>query len=253
MSPTATGTRPRPTAPGPAGPQPGLRRELDRRRSARRRLVAAGVAGLVVVLVGVLVWLLTASSVLAARTVDVSGQRGLTPDQVREAAAVPLGVPLARQDVDAIARRVTTLPQVASARVERRWPHAVEVVVTEREPLLAIRQPDGFALVDDQGVAYETVARVPDGVLRADADPGAVPLLTALGVVAAALPVELADRVERVRATAADDIVLELRSGTTVRWGDASESDLKAQVVEALRTSKTRAIDVSAPHNPATR
>ena len=47
--------------------------------------------------------------------------------------------------------------------------------------------------------------------------------------------------------------MLELRSGTTVRWGDASESDLKAQVVEALRTSKTRAIDVSAPHNPATR
>lgn len=251
MSPTATGTRPR--TPTPTGPRPDLRRELDRRRSARRRLVAAGVAALAVVLVGVLVWLLTASSVLAARAVDVTGQRELTPDRVREAAAVPLGVPLARQDVDAIARRVTTLPQVASARVERRWPHTVAVVVAEREPLLAIRQPDGFALVDALGVAYETRSQVPDGVLLTDADPGAVPLLTDLGVVAAALPTELRDRVERLRATAADDIVLELRSGTTVRWGDASESPLKAQVVEALRTSRTRTIDVSAPHNPATR
>ena len=253
MSPTATGTRPRPSTPGPAGPRPDLRRELDRRRAGRRRLVAAGVVALVVVLVGVLVWLVTASSALAARDVVVTGQRELGEARVRGAAAVPLGVPLARQDVDAIARRVTALPQVASARVERRWPHTVEVAVVEREPVLAIRQPDGFALVDALGVAYETRSRVPDGVLLADADPGAVPLLTDLGVVAAALPTELRDRVERVRATAADDIVLELRSGTTVRWGDASESPLKAQIVEALRSSRTSTIDVSAPHTPATR
>ena len=58
---------------------------------------------------------------------------------------------------------------------------------------------------------------------------------------------------QRVRATATDDIVLELESGTTVRWGDARESALKAQVVEALRTGETQTIDVSAPHTPAVR
>ncbi|SDS09174.1 cell division protein FtsQ [Friedmanniella luteola] len=253
MSPTATGTPARPSSPPTPRPRPDLRRELDRRRATRRRLVAAGVVALVVVLAGVLVWLVTASSVLAAREVTVTGQRELTETQVRDAVAVPLGVPLARQDVDAIARRATTLPQVASATVERRWPHTVEVAVVEREPLLAIRQPDGFALVDLRGVAYETRSAVPDGVLRADADPGAVPLLTDLAVVAESLPTELRDDVQRIRATSADDIVLELRSGTTVRWGDARESPLKAQIVDALRTKTTRTIDVSAPHTPAVR
>lgn len=252
MSATATGTRPRPSS-SSSGARPDLRAELNRRRAARRRLVRAGVAALVLALVGVLVWLVFASSVLTAREVTVAGQRELSADQVRQAAAVPLGVPLARQDLNAIARRAASLPQVASVTVERGWPHTVAVTVVEREPLLAVQQPDGYALVDAGGVAYETRGSIPDGVLLAAADPTATGLLTDLAVVATAMPTELRDRVQRLKATAADDITVELRSGTMVRWGDARESALKGQIVEALLTKKTRVIDVSVPHNPATR
>ncbi len=251
MSPTATRTR---TAAGGASAQrPDLRRELDRRRSAPRRLVLAGVAGAALLLVAVLVWLVVASSVLETREVAVTGQRRLSEAQVRDAAAVPLGVPLARLDLDAVARRTTTLPQVASATVERGWPHTLKIAVVEREPLLAIREPDGFALVDPRGVVFDQASKLPPGVLLTAADPTAVPLLTDLGVVATALPPDLRKRVERVRASAADDIVIDLESGATIRWGNASESPLKAQIVEALLTDDTRSIDVSAPHTPATR
>jgi cell division protein FtsQ len=262
MSPSATGTQPRSTPPSPNPPSPdspppkprlSLRRELQRHRSAHRRLVLGVVAALVVVLLGLVVWLVAASPVLATEEVAVTGAKELTTAQVREAAAVPLGKPLARQDVDAITRRVAALPQAASVTVERRWPHTLEVALVERQPLLAVRQPDGFALVAEGGVVYETKPEVPEGVLLTDANPTAIPLLTDLGVVATALPAELRDEVQRVRATAADDIVLELESGTTVRWGDARESVLKAQVVETLRTGKNQTIDVSAPHTPAVR
>ncbi|CAA9292519.1 MAG: hypothetical protein AVDCRST_MAG61-392 [uncultured Friedmanniella sp.] len=253
MSPAATSTRARSSTPPSTGPRPDLRGELDRRRAARRRLVRAGVAALVLAIVAALVWLVTASSVLTAREVTVAGQRELSADQLRQAAAVPLGVPLARQDLDAIARRATSLPQVASARVKRSWPHTIAVTVVEREPLLAVQQPGGYALVDASGVAYETRGRVPDGVMLVDADPSATRLLTDLATVASALPTELRDRVLRLRATAADDITVELSSGTTVRWGDARESVLKGQIVEALLSKKVRLIDVSVPHNPATR
>ena len=252
MSPTATGTRPRSSTP-PTGRRPDLQGELDRRRSARRRLIGAGVAALSLVLAGTLVWLVAASPVLAAREVTVAGQRELSADQIRQAVAVPLGVPLVRQDLDAIARRATSLPQVASATVRRSWPDTVAVTVVEREPVLAVQRADGYALVDATGVAYERRNLMPDGVLLADADPAATELLADLAVVAAALPTELRDRVLRLQATAADDINLELRSGTAVRWGDAQESELKAQIVESLLTKRTRSIDVSAPHTPATR
>jgi cell division protein FtsQ len=211
------------------------------------------VAVLSLTLAAALVWLVAASSVLAAREVTVAGQRELSSEQVRQAVAVPLGVPLIRQDLDAIARRATSLPQVASATVRRSWPDTVAVTVVEREPVLAVQRPGGYVLVDATGAAYETRNLVPDGVLRADADPAATALLADLALVAAALPTELRDQVLRLRATAADDILLELHSGATVRWGDARESELKAQIVEALLTKRTRSIDVSAPHTPATR
>jgi cell division protein FtsQ len=253
MSPTATDTRPG-TAGSTALPVgPGLRHQLEQRRSLRRRLLGGALVAVVLVVLAALVWLLAASPVLAAKRVTVVGQRELSVQQVQDAAAVPLGVPLIRQDLDAIAARTATLPQVASATVQRHWPSTITVTVTERRPLVAILQPDGYALVDAQGVAFETRPRVPAGVLTADADPSNAPLLVDLGTVAAALPEGLRAKVARVKATADGDVTLVLSAGTTVHWGEAAESPLKAQIVTALLKKKPRSIDVSAPHNPAVR
>jgi cell division protein FtsQ len=256
MSPTAVDTRR--AAPGsarsgasvPSGP---LRVELERRRSRRRALVRVALVLVVVLVLAVAGWLVAFSSVFAARSVSVSGQHHLTAAQVRTAAAVPLGTPLARQDLGAVAQRVAGLPQVDSVHVVRDWPSTVAVEVVERTPLLAVPQPDGFALVDAHGVAYETSTSIPDGVLRTDADPTATPLMVQLGVVAAALPEGLRGRVTRLHATSVNEISLDLRGGLTVFWGDSSESSLKGQVTSALRKRATTSIDVSAPHNPAFR
>jgi cell division protein FtsQ len=254
MSPTAVDTRRTPGTARSGASVPGpLRAELQRRRSRRRALLRAAVVLVLVLLLAFAGWLVEFSSVFAAKQVSVTGQHHLSAAEIRQAAAVPLGVPLARQDLDAVAQRVATLPRVDSVDVVRDWPGTVAVTVVERQPLLAVLQPDGYALVDARGVAYETSASIPDGVLRADADPTATPLMVQLGVVAAALPKGLRGRVTRLQATSVDDITLDLRGGVVVHWGDASESPLKAQVVEALRKRARTTIDVSAPHAPAIR
>ena len=86
----------------------------------------------------------------------VVGTHELTPAQVSFAAQVPIGVPLARQDLDAIAQRTTTLPAIEAATVTRDWPSTITVTVVERRPVLAVRQPEGYVLVDKSGVAYQT-------------------------------------------------------------------------------------------------
>lgn len=259
MSPTAVDTRRSATArtgssrTGSSVPGGALREERQRRRSRRRRWVAAAIAALVVVVLLVAGWLVAMSSVLAARHVSVSGQHALTAAQVRDAAAVPLGVPLARQDLDAIAARAAALPQVESVHVVRDWPETVAVTVVERRALLAVPQPDGYALVDAHGVAFQTSTSLPDGVLRTDADPTATPLMQQLATVADALPASLRKHVDRLEATSPDHISLQLDNGVSVSWGDANESPLKAEVVAALRKKADHAIDVSAPHYPAVR
>ena len=93
-------------------------RSARRRRLARRAgLGAAGLAPL-----GLLAWVLLASPLLAVRTVTVSGTARLTPAQVRAAADVVRGTPLAMVDAGAVVRRIEALRPVAEVQVSRAWP-----------------------------------------------------------------------------------------------------------------------------------
>nr|WP_232531356.1 FtsQ-type POTRA domain-containing protein [Microlunatus antarcticus] len=205
-------------------------------------------------MVGTAVWLVYFSTVLDTRSVAVSGTRALTPEQVTAAAAVPLGRPLARQDLDAVARRATALPQVSAAQVTRDWPNTVRVTVTEREPLLAVAQPGGFLIADKAGVVFAAETTRPTGVVEVAADPANRPLLVELGSVVLSLPKDVRDQVTSIAATTPDSIQLKTTSGITIIWGDSSQSELKAQVAVALLDSGPKTtIDVSAPHTPAVR
>jgi cell division protein FtsQ len=245
---TATITPPRSRTGGSAAPKP-----KPRSRTRRRALVASLVVLALAALTAAGVWLVYFSAVLGTQRVSVVGAKQVSADVVREAAQVPLGTPLARQDLDAIARRATSVPAVAAATVSRRWPHTVEVQVTERQPALAVRQPDGFLVVDKVGVGFETRSAVPKGVLLADVNPDNAALLSQVAEVAADLPKGLAAKVSTVTATTQDDITLSLQGGVTVTWGPPADSALKAQVVTALLKRHLKSIDVTSPHNPATR
>ena len=119
--------------------------------------------------------------------------------------------------------------------------------------MLAVRQPDGFALVDETGTSYLAVATLPDDVAVADVDLTNAALLSRAGVVATALPPSLRGKVASIQATNADSIRLALKDGDQVFWGSPDESDLKAQVLSALLKQDARTYDVSAPRNPAVR
>ena len=58
-----------------------------------------------------------------------------------------------------------------------KWPNTITVAVVERRPVIAVRQPEGYVLVDKSGVAYQTQHVLPPEVLLAVVNPGDVPLL----------------------------------------------------------------------------
>lgn len=222
------------------------------RRSRRRKVLAFTSSALVLALLAASVWSVYFSTALVTKRVSVSGTHDLTPMQISFAAQVPLGGPLARQDLEAIAERTTTLPPVESVAVTRDWPSTIRITVVERRPVLAVRQPDGYVVIDKSGVAYQTKHVMPPEVLLAEVSPGDAPLLSEVAIVAIALPKKLRGMVDRITAGNRDSIVLVLESGRTVTWGSSSDSELKAQVARALLKRKPKSsIDVSSPHNPA--
>jgi cell division protein FtsQ len=224
------------------------------RRSWRRRALAVTVIAVVLALLAGGVWVVYYSAALVTKRVNVVGTRHLTPVQVSLTAQVPLGVPLARQDLDAIAERLTTVPSIETATVTRRWPNTITLTIVERRPVLAVLQSAGYVVVDKYGVAYQTQPTLPPKVVLSDINIQDKPLISGVAVVAAALPEKLNGKVKLITASSPESIALLLGSGRIVTWGSSADSELKAKVVTALLKRKPKSsIDVSSPHNPAVR
>jgi cell division protein FtsQ len=223
------------------------------RRSWRRKALAVSAIVLMLALLAGGLWIVYFSPALVTKRVTVVGTRSLTPPQVSFAIQIPLGVPLARQNLEEIAIRAKTLPVIETATAKRDWPNTITVTVVERRPVLAVQQPNGYVVVDKLGVPYQRQRTRPGNVVLAEVNPGDGPLLTEVATVAAVLPAKLRGKADRITANSRDNIVLILASGAKVTWGNAADSELKAQVVTALlkRQPKLSSIDVSSPHNPA--
>jgi cell division protein FtsQ len=214
--------------------------------------LAVVVAALVAV-----VWLLLVGPVLGVRSVQVDGVRTLPADQVRETAGIASGTPLLRVDLDAARARVARLPQVASVKVTRGWPHTVVVTVVERVPVAFVGEPGSRSLVDAQGVLFDTVTGAPPaGVVPLEVSspgPGDPATMAALAAVEA-LSSKLRGQVASVAATTPDDVTLTLTDGTLVRWGGPEKSGRKGDALEAVigqlakgALDPATTIDVSTP------
>lgn len=224
-----------------------LRRAHRRlRRPSRSTLVYVAIG---TVLLGLLGWVLYGTSLLGVREISVSGSQIAGPDAVRAAAAVPMGTPLARLDVNEVADRVRAVPSVREVDVSRSWPRTLVITVTERTPVAVVAGPNGFVVLDASGVVFNLVPVHPAGVvvLRL-ATPGAEDPSTvaALRVVAALTP-QLRATLKELIAEAPTRIVLYLTDGRVIMWGDAERSDVKATVATALLDRAARTIDVTVP------
>ena len=147
-------------------PAPERRRRRPAWLPGPRVLVAWTV--LLALLGGLGTWALYGSDWLRIDRVSVNRSGGpaeLTEEQILDAAAVPVGSPMASLDKGAVSRRLLAeLPRLDSVRVVRAWPDGVSLKVVERVAVLQEATADGFAEVDDDGVAFAENAAALDGV-----------------------------------------------------------------------------------------
>jgi cell division protein FtsQ len=250
-----------PTPPGgqPSNAPPAVhrsrRRFLQRVRARRWRLLRRVL--LAILLVAALaggVWLVFFSSVMAVKGSEVSGVAVLSEREVRRAAQVPTGVPVATVDLTAITARVEQLAPVRAAEVSRSWPDHVRIEVTEREPVVAVDREGVWRGVDEQGVVFRDFPRKPARlpVVRMRATTSVEALAEAAKVVGS-LPADIRRRVQRLDVGSIDRIVLHLRDGDRVNWGSADQAGDKGRVLQVLLKQEGSVYDVTAPGRPTVR
>lgn len=232
------------------------RRRFARRQWARRWLAWKHVVGLLL-LVGVVagaVWLVYFSSYLAVEGVEIDGAHQLRPEQIRAAAAVPDGRPLARVDLDRIRSRVEAMAPVRSADVSRQWPDQVLIRIEERRVIAVVEFAGRLRGMDADGVVFKDFTKAPPDLplVEASGQIGSDALHEA-ALVVTALPADLARRVDHVRVGTVDKIALVLRDDREVLWGSAEQSEEKAKVLDALLHHPAQRYDVSVPGQPTTK
>jgi len=250
--------RQRPEDGVPAGP--GFLERLAERTRAQRRLAWRKVLLVVGVLAAVsaLAWALLASPLLALDveqvTVSGAGEGTTVPvEAVMDVVAQHEGVPLTRLDTGGLTEQVGAITTVRSVNVTRSWPRGLSVEVTPRVPVAAATAEEGLVLLDVDGVVVGSVAEPPEGLPRVT-----VPLsgeragqtLEAVLTVLAQLPEGLRAEVATAGATNPASITLELTDGARVLWGEVSESELKAAVLDVVRERPASVYDVTVPRSP---
>jgi cell division protein FtsQ len=234
---------------------PRKKSNASRWRAAFFALAAAGVV------IGV-AWALLGSALLVVRSVAVTGTRTVPASEVSGVAGVPLGTPLAQVNTTAVARRVESIRQVASATVSKSWPDGLTITVRERVPVVAVGTAGGgYDLVDGTGVIVRWAR-----VNQAGASQSGLPLyltstaggalrgdrgLASAAAVLGELPHWLSSSVASV--TASGTVTLRLRDGKTVVWGGTDRAAAKGRELAILMREPARYFDVSAPGTAITR
>ena len=227
------------------GARPGRAPRLGWFLAAGSLCVAALTAGVV------------ASPVMSLQTIEVSGTQRLDAGSVEQALADLRGRPMAGVSRVEVGDRLERLPEIETYTTESELPGTLRVRIRERTPVGLYRSPvDGkYLLVDAAGVAIASSEKPVGGqpLLRTPSSDPTDPAFASAAEVVLALPTDLRGEVREVRAGTQDDVRLSLKGGMTVIWGDHSESDLKAKVLERLLETdpKASSIDVSSPRAPS--
>lgn len=254
----------------------GLRAEERSRKErvpltrARKLLYTASVLAIIAVLYVVLVFF---SPLLATQKITVRGTSLLETTQVEQKLGPLRGVPLTRIDEKKVRELIGQDNVLRSVQVESRPPHELVVTLKERTAVAVVKQGDTYHTVDSDGVSLLESATQPDTsvplVRFSGDDPKTSDEFRTISTVLSAMPSELLVQVKEAGATSTSSITITLRDNTTVQWGTAEESELKAKVLLSLRQAIAKRAqeeksseaqmqnvtiyDVSAPRVPVTR
>lgn len=228
------------------------------RRRARRVWTWLVVVLLLVCAVVVTLWW---SPAFVVAEVTVSGVDGEVAAGAHQRADIPLGIPLARVDTDAVAVRVEKDLRIAEATVSRDWPSTVDISVSLREPALVIDQSGSARLQvsDASGVIFDEVAETPADLMLVRASPGELDSESLSGVLSlrGALAPQMVQQISSLRLSGDGDLSFAL-GAVEVDWGAAGQEQLKAEVLDALLAQDQIdpegehqiGIDLSTPQTP---
>jgi cell division septal protein FtsQ len=207
-----------------------------------KRLIALAA----VLFLGLASYALGWSTLFTVSSVEVKGTDQFLPQNVK------VGEKLARVEPRAVAATYEKFAFVRDAQVSRNWISGkVTISITTRTPIAIFNNQ----AIDDSGKAFVVKGNLPASlptIQAADVESAVTAVKFLL-----TLPTEIKSglKILKVRSTGAYVLEVDVEGrNVEVRWGLATDNELKAKVYKALlaqpENAKLKRMDLSAPHAP---
>lgn len=205
-----------------------------------KRLIALATA----IFVGAASYALGWSTLFTVSSVEVTGIDQRLPQSIK------VGEKLARVEPRAVAATYEKFAFVQDAQVSRNWISGkVTIAITSRTPVAIFNNQ----AIDDSGKVFALKGELPAALPQIQAS--SVEIAVAAVEFMNSLPQEIRSNLEilKVRSTGAYVMDVDVQGRKVeVRWGFATENELKAKVYKALleqpENAKLKRMDLSAPH-----
>ena len=207
-----------------------------------KRLLALATA----IIVGLASYALGWSTLFTVSSVEVKGTDQFLPQNVK------VGEKLARVEPRAVASTYENFAFVQDAQVSRNWISGkVTISITTRTPVAIFNNQ----AIDASGKAFMVKGDLPAALPQIQA--GNIEIAVTAVEFMTSLPDEIRSdlKILKVRSTGAYVLEVDVEGRKVeVRWGLATDNELKAKVYKALlaqpENAKLKRMDLSAPHAP---
>ena len=207
-----------------------------------KRLIALATA----IFVGAASYALGWSTLFTVSSVEVTGTDQRLPQNIK------VGEKLARVEPRAVAATYEKFAFVQDAQVSRNWISGkVTISITSRTPVAIFNNQ----AIDESGKVFTLKGELPAALPQIQAS--SVEIAVAAVEFMNSLPEEIRSNLKilKVRSTGAYVMDVDVQGRKVeVRWGFATENELKAKVYKALleqpENAKLKRMDLSAPHAP---
>jgi cell division protein FtsQ len=227
---------------------------------------------LTIALISLLAYLLGWSSLLAVKTISITGtsEPALIQSSIDiNTPKIFIGEPLARVDVQSLRRRVLLNEWVSSAVIDRNWLHGeLTVAVHERVPVASYQASDGTTHYFEASgldflspIKYPAIPNISLNDPSTSAKERVARLLTTLHDKSSALLENAQSFTVTTAGNGAVTLGMKVEISptrtVTIRWGDGIDIPLKIAIYQKLVTlkenAKARIFDLSDPLSPITK
>jgi cell division protein FtsQ len=135
--------------------------EKQKRRRRRRKRIILIVLVVILLSIGIFCLLFLTPFFLVQKTAFY-GYEQVTEEEIAVAAAIPIGENTFKLKMSEIEKRIEKLPYVKDARVRRKLPDCINVMVFERTAVAYVSFEGLWYAIDEEGVVLEQFAACPE-------------------------------------------------------------------------------------------